>query len=89
MRIIDVKLIITDFYREGVNYYSIGELSDNFIKALMGLYKTDSELKKMNDKIVSTTFVFDGSQEILIRRILKLKFSLMTLMKKDFIQNGL
>ena len=53
----------TRFYREGINFYSVGELSDNFIKALIGLYKTDNKPLKMIDKVESTTFVLGGQPE--------------------------
>ncbi len=58
--IIDGKFENTRFYREGINFYSIGELSDNFIKALIGLYETDNEPLKMINKVESTTFILGG-----------------------------
>ena len=60
---IDGNVDKTRFYREGVNFYSVGELSDNFIKALIGLYKTDNKFFKMIDKVESTTFVLGGQPE--------------------------
>ena len=58
--IIDDKVDNTRFYREGFNIYSIGKISDNFIKALIGLYKIDTKPLKMVDKIKSTVFVLAG-----------------------------
>ena len=61
--IIDGEFENTRFYREGINFYSVGELSDNFIKALIGLYKTDNEPLKMMNKVESTAFVLGGQPE--------------------------
>ena len=60
---IDGEVDKTRFYREGINLYSVGELSDNFVKALIGLYKTDNIPLKMTDKVESTTFVLGGQPE--------------------------
>lgn len=48
------------FYKEGIKFYSIGSLSNNFIKALSVLYNTNNRHLKMVDKIDSTTFVLGG-----------------------------
>ena len=61
--IIDGEVDKSRFYNEGVNFYSIGDLSDNFIKALIGLFKVDIQPLKMIDKIKSTTFVLSGHPE--------------------------
>lgn len=58
--IIDGEVDKTRFYKEGFNIYSIGKISDNFIKALIELYKIDSQPLKMVDKIKSTVFVLGG-----------------------------
>ena len=49
------------FYKQGVNFYSIGETSDNFIKALINLYGFNISNAKMNDRIETTTFVLSGN----------------------------
>ena len=61
--IIDGEVDKTRFYKQGINFYSVGALSNNFIKALTGLYKTDNKSLMMIDKVESTTFVLDGQPE--------------------------
>lgn len=61
--IINGEIDMSRFYREGINFYSIGNESDRFVSALIALYKTDNKLTKMNDKISSTTFILDGNPQ--------------------------
>jgi len=61
--IIDGEVDKTRFYKQGINFYSVGALSNNFIKALTGLYKTDNKSLMMIEKVESTTFVLDGQPE--------------------------
>jgi hypothetical protein len=59
--IVNDEVDSSKFYKEGVNFYSIGEISDNFISALTDLYGFDIENLKMNDRIESTTFILSGN----------------------------
>jgi hypothetical protein len=61
--IIDGEVDKTRFYKEGINIYSVGEISDNFIKALIGLFRIETQALKMVNKIESTTFVLGGQPE--------------------------
>ncbi|MDF2515645.1 MAG: hypothetical protein K0R59_941 [Sphingobacterium sp.] len=61
------------FYREGVNFYSIGELSDNFTKAVSTLFKTEASSFKMLDTISSTAFVLSGQPEYFDEEYIKTK----------------
>jgi hypothetical protein len=61
--IIDGEVDKTRFYREGINFFSVGEISDNFIKAIIWLFKIDTKPLKMLDKIKSTTFVLGGQPD--------------------------
>lgn len=71
--IINGEVDNSKFYREGINFYSIGELSDNFIKALIELFKTDNQSIKMNDKVESTVFILNGHLENFNSEYLKAK----------------
>jgi len=70
---IDGEVDKTRFYKEGINFYSIGKLSDNFIKALIGLYKTDNPTLKMKNRISSTTFLLGGEIENINQDYIKTK----------------
>jgi hypothetical protein len=66
----DMKLGIVDtevdkkrFYREGVNFYSIGKLSDNFTRALHSLFQIDGTLGNMQDSVGSTALIVSGRPE--------------------------
>ncbi|MNN29660.1 hypothetical protein D3C81_1432720 [compost metagenome] len=61
------------FYREGINFYSIGELSDNFAKALSSLFKTETSSFRMLDAIGSTAFVLSGQPEYFDEEYIKTK----------------
>ncbi|CAM3749679.1 hypothetical protein [Sphingobacterium prati] len=76
----DMKLGIVDtevdrkrFYREGINFYSMGELSDNFTKALSALFKTEVASCKMSEAVVSTAFVLSGQPEYFDEEYVKTK----------------
>lgn len=71
--IIDGDIDKTRFYKEGVNFYSIGKLSDNFIRALIGLYKMDIQPLKMVDKIETMAFVLGGQPEYFDSEFVKTK----------------
>ncbi|MDR3008021.1 MAG: hypothetical protein LBV59_08825 [Sphingobacterium sp.] len=76
----DMKLGIVDtevdkqrFYREGINFYSIGKLSDNFTKALNSLFKIEGTSSKMHDTIGSTAFIVSGQPEYFDEEYIKAK----------------
>jgi hypothetical protein len=87
--IIEGEFANTRFYREGINFYSVGEFSDNFIKALIGLYKTDSKPLKMINKVESTTFVLGGQPDNFDSDFIKTKIFFDDTDEKDLIQNGM
>ncbi len=84
MGIINGEVDNSRFYGEGVNFYSIGELSDKFIKALIGLYKIDSKLIKINDKVESTNFVHGGRPENFEKEYIKTKIFFVDTDEKRF-----
>ena len=59
--IVNDEIDSSKFYKEGINFYSIGEISDNFIFAITDLYGFENANAKMNDRIESTTFVLSGN----------------------------
>ena len=76
----DMKLGIVDsevdkkrFYREGVNFYSIGKLSDNFTKALNSLFQIESTTFKMLDSVGSTALIVSGRPEHFDEEYIKAK----------------
>lgn len=61
------------FYREGINFYSIGDLSDNFTKALSALFKTEGTSFRMIETVGSTAFVLSGQPEYFEEEYIKTK----------------
>lgn len=61
------------FYREGINFYSMGELSDNFTKALNSLFKTEYTAVRMLATVHATAFVLSGQPEYFEEEYIKTK----------------
>lgn len=61
------------FYQEGISFHSMGELSDNFMKALSALFKTEGSSFKMNETVGSTAFVLSGQPEYFDEEYIKTK----------------
>jgi hypothetical protein len=71
--IIDGEVDKTRFYSKGITLYSIGKESDNFIKALISLFKQNCIPEKMNENITSTAFILKGNLENIKSEYIKIK----------------
>ena len=82
--IIDGEVDKTRFYAKGINLYSIGKESDNFIKDLISLFKQNCIPKRMNDNITSTAFILKGNLENINSEYIKTKVFFDDLDEKSF-----
>lgn len=71
--IVNDEVDSSKFYKEGINFYSIGEISDNFISALTDLYGFDITNLKMKDRIESTIFILSGNPDNIKTDFIKTK----------------
>lgn len=61
------------FYKEGIWFRSIGELSDNFTKALSTMFKAESTDSRMCSSVASLAFVLSGHPEYFEEDYIKTK----------------
>ncbi|MDM1296252.1 hypothetical protein HX021_18360 [Sphingobacterium sp. N143] len=81
--IVNTDVDKTRFYQEGINFHSIGVLSDNFVSALNILLTTDKTPMKMVSRIASTTFVLSGEPSYFEDEYIKTKIFFNISGKKD------